>query len=67
MSRDLRKKLKNPDTNAVAGLETDLDTHFRVDEALGAGAKVLVYDYDAEIWFLVRHPGVVRRQGVYRQ
>jgi len=65
MYRDIRAKFKKPDNNAVAELEASLDNYFRVDEALGAGAKVLVYDYDAEIWFLIRHPGVVRRQGVY--
>lgn len=65
MSRDLRAKLKSPDASAISEIEAALDTYFRVDEALGAGAKVLVYDYGAEIWFLIRHPGMVRQQGVY--
>lgn len=67
MSLDIRDKYHTPGEIDIKGLEASLDKYFGVTEQLGTGAKVLMYDYDAEIWFLVRHPGVLRREGVYEK
>lgn len=67
MNNDVRGKYRKPDAAAITDLEAKLDDYFGNTEELGLGAKVLVYDYDAEIWFLVRHPGMLRREGVYEK
>lgn len=67
MNLDIRDKYHTPGDIDIKGLEASLDKYFGVTEQLGTGAKVLMYDYDAEIWFLVRHPGVLRREGVYEK
>lgn len=66
MTFDFREHFATPDKEAISALEVSLDHYFSEMEKLGKGAKVLVYDYDAEIWFLVRHPGIVKREGVYQ-
>ena len=67
MNLDIRDKYRTPGDVDITALEGSLDAYFGVTEQLGTGAKVLKYDYDAEIWFLVRHPGVLRREGVYEK
>lgn len=59
MSRNLLSSFRAPSTVALAELVQRLNAHF------GEGTKVLVYEFDAEIWFLVRHPGIVQWQGIY--
>jgi hypothetical protein len=63
MSRDLLDAFRPPDADAIKELEADLNAHFNVD----TGTKVLVFDFDAEIWFLIRHPGIAQWQGVYEK
>jgi hypothetical protein len=65
MISDVRNEFKNPTKDQIQAIEHALDQYFHKSEKLGEGAKVLAYDYDAEIWFLIRHPGIVQRQGVY--
>jgi len=63
MSRNLLSSFRVPDTPLLKELEEELNSHFNVD----AGTKVLMYDFDAEIWFLIRHPGIAKWQGVYEK
>ena len=63
MGSNILDRFKSPDASALKQLEADLNAHFGVDE----GTKVLKYDFDAEIWFLIRHPGIVKWQGVYEK
>jgi len=63
MSRNLFAQYREPDAESLRALEAELDTHFSVE----TGTKVLKYDFDAEIWFLIRHPGIVQWQGVYEK
>ncbi|MEA2069477.1 MAG: hypothetical protein U9P12_09780 [Verrucomicrobiota bacterium] len=63
MGRDLLDRFQSPDDSALKELEAELNAHFDVDE----GTKVLKYDFEAETWFLIRHPGIVQWQGVYEK
>ena len=63
MSRNMRGLFKVPSDEQVQELAKELDSHFNVDQ----GTKVLMYDFDAEIWFLIRHPGITKWQGVYEK
>jgi len=63
MHRDIRSYFQVPSEESVQELAKDLDSHFNVDQ----GTKVLMYDFDAEIWFLIRHPGIAQWQGVYEK
>ena len=58
--RDLRKKYREPTGAVLDGLRLELAEHFVREELAREGSvvvKVLVYDYDREVWFLVRYPG----------
>jgi hypothetical protein len=61
MSKDVLDRFQWPDAEALKKLGAGLNDYFGVDE----GTKVLQYDFDAEIWFLIRHQGFVKWQGVY--
>ena len=63
MARDLLDRFRFPEEKAHKELEAELNAHFNVD----GGTKVLIYDFDAEIWFLIRHPGNPKWQGVYEK
>jgi len=63
MQRDIRPSFKIPSEESVQELAKELDSHFNVEQ----GTKVLMYDFDAEIWFLIRHPGIAKWQGVYEK
>jgi hypothetical protein len=54
--RDLREKYKRPAGKVLKELRAGLAQHFTGD-AEHKGVKVLDYDYEEEIWFLVRYPG----------
>ena len=59
-SRDFRSLYKAPDEAQLESLRQRLDDHF-VQEGIGKGTSVVMYDFEKEIWFLVRHPGHTQR------
>lgn len=59
-TKDVRQKFKVPSAEAIASFRERLSEYF-VSEGLGKGTSVVHYDFDMEIWFLVRYPGPVQR------
>ena len=59
-TKDVRRRYKKPDAAQIAALSKCLSDYF-ISEGLGKGASVVVYDFEKEIWFLVRYPGQVQR------
>jgi hypothetical protein len=59
MSRNFLASFRAPSVEGLEEMAQRFAIHF------GEGTKVLVYEFDAEIWFLIRHPGIVQWQGVY--
>lgn len=55
-TRDVRHQYKKPSAAALRALRTDFARHFTSD-ADSEDVTILDYDYDEEIWFLVRYPG----------
>jgi hypothetical protein len=55
-TRDVRKKYRKPEGDALKELTRALARHFTNDEE-SKRIKVLDYDYDEEIWYLIRYPG----------
>ena len=55
-TRDLRTKYKKPAGAVLRELRQNLATHFTNDPT-SKMVKVLDYNFDKEIWFLVRYPG----------
>ena len=55
-TRDLRSKYKKPTAEILLELRNYLAQHFTNDPN-NEDVTVLVYDYEEEIWFLVRYPG----------
>jgi hypothetical protein len=54
--QDLRDKFKRPTGRVLKELHESLAEHF-TRKADHKGVKVLDYEYDEEMWFLVRYPG----------
>ena len=54
--QDLREKYKRPAGKVLKELRESLAEHFTRDPD-HKGVKVLDYEYDEEMWFLVRYPG----------
>ena len=59
-SQDFRSNYQAPGEVQIAALRQRLDDHF-IREGIGKGTSVVVYDFEKEIWFLVRHPGHTQR------
>ena len=55
-TRDLRAKYRHPSAAAMQELRSDLARHF-TENPDNQDVTVLEYDYDEEIWFLIRYPG----------
>lgn len=55
-TRDVRTKYKKPEGARFKELAQILAKHF-TNDATSKMVKVLDYDFDEEIWFLVRYPG----------
>lgn len=55
-TRDIRAKYKMPTDEVIQELRTYLARHFTGDPS-NEDVSVLVYDYEEEIWFLIRYPG----------
>ena len=58
--KDLRGKYKKPSKNLASTLTKKLSEHF-IKQRLGKGTNVVMYDYEKEIWFLIRYPGQMER------
>ncbi len=59
-TRNFLKKYRKPDAAGIREITARLAKHF-TDDPESKMVKVLDYDYDAEIWFLVRYPGQMVR------
>ena len=59
--RDVRTKYRAPAEAGVAEMRKDLDDYF-VSEGLGKGCNIVRFDFEKEIWFLIRYPGRLKRQ-----
>ncbi len=58
--KDMRTRYKAPTDEGLDGLRKGLAEYF-IRQELGKGSNVVAYDYENEIWFLVRYPGQVER------
>lgn len=59
-SRDVRSQYRRPTEAALTTLREDLSEYF-VRQGLGRGTSVVSYNFEKEIWFLIRYPGHPRR------
>lgn len=55
-TRDVRQQYKKPSAAALRELRSELARHFTNDPD-SEDVTILEYDYEEEIWFLVRYPG----------
>ena len=58
--RDVRANYRPPTPEGLSALRDSLEAHFH-SQGLGCGTNVVHYDFEKEIWFLVRYPGHPRR------
>ena len=47
--------------SVMQNLQEDLSSYF-IAEQLGKGTHVIKFDFEQEIWFLIRYPGQLKRQ-----
>ena len=59
--RDLRGKYRPPTDERLAAMRTELEEYF-VAEGLGKGSNLVRFEFEKEIWFLIRYPGRLKRQ-----
>ncbi len=59
-TRNVLGKYKKPTDKQLAAFRDRLSEYF-ASQGLGKGTNVVMYDYEKEIWFLVRYPGQVER------
>lgn len=59
--RDVRNRFKSPTSEGLAELREDLEAYF-VAEGLGKGSNIVRFEFEKEIWFLIRYPGRLKRQ-----
>lgn len=57
---DVRKMYRTPSNDGIGAFRQVMEDYF-IREELGKGTSVVVYDYDMEIWFLIRYPGAIER------
>ena len=57
---DVRANYQTPTSSAIDQLRESLSAYF-VAQGMGRGTNVMTYDFEKEIWFLVRYPGVSER------
>jgi hypothetical protein len=58
---DVRTRYRSPDAARLEEMRQELDTYF-VCEGLGKGTSLVRFDFEKEIWFLIRYPGRWKRQ-----
>lgn len=59
--RDVRSQFKSPTSAGLAKLREELTAYF-VAEGLGKGSNIVRFEFEKEIWFLIRYPGRLKRQ-----
>ncbi len=57
---DFRDRYRTPTAKALKALSKQLSDYF-VTQGLGRGTNLVVYDFEKEIWFLIRYPGQIER------
>jgi hypothetical protein len=58
---DVRALYQSPTAAKLAEMRQELDTYF-VCEGLGKGTSLVRFEFEKEIWFLIRYPGRWKRQ-----
>lgn len=61
MRQDYRPRFQVPTEERLAVARAELEDYFANREGLGKGTNVVQYDFETELWFLVRYPGQVKR------
>ncbi|HBA83913.1 MAG TPA: hypothetical protein DCZ95_07465 [Verrucomicrobia bacterium] len=61
---DHRGRFKMPTDSVMAAIKSELHDYF-VNLGLGKGTNVVKFDFDKEVWFLIRFPGLLTRQRAY--
>ena len=56
MVADVREKCRSPGDGDIKRFESELARYFE-SKGHGRGTRVHVYEFDDEIWFLIRYPG----------
>jgi len=59
--RDARQKYKTPTDAGMDEIKQDLAGYF-VGEGLGKGSNIVRFEFEKEVWFLIRYPGRLKRQ-----
>ena len=59
--RDVRHKYKMPSPSVMDELKQDMAAYF-VAEGLGKGSNLVSFEFEKEVWFLIRYPGRLKRQ-----
>jgi hypothetical protein len=59
--RDVRSRYHTPTASVMQTLQEELSAYF-IAEQLGKGTHVIKFDFEQEIWFLIRYPGQLKRQ-----
>ncbi|NLE66574.1 MAG: hypothetical protein GX608_04050 [Lentisphaerae bacterium] len=59
--RDVRDRYQAPSDRVLDEIRQELTTYF-VGEGLGKGTSIVRFEYECEIWFLIRYPGRLKRQ-----
>ena len=57
---DVRANYRTPTSAAIDQLRESLSAYF-IAQGMGRGTNVMKYDFEKEIWFLVRYPGQIER------
>jgi hypothetical protein len=60
LMRDVRGQYRKPSADDLAVFRQKMASYF-VEQELGKGTSVVVFDFDVEIWFLIRYPGQIER------
>ncbi len=59
--RDVRAKYQSPSEDKLTAIRKELEEYF-VAEGLGKGSNIVRFEFEREIWFLIRYPGRLKRQ-----
>jgi hypothetical protein len=59
--RDVRQKYRMPNDETMEELRKAVSDYF-VAEGLGKGSNVIKFEFEKELWFLIRYPGRLKRQ-----
>jgi hypothetical protein len=59
-ARDVRAHYRTPTAAVMQTLQEEISAYF-IAEQLGKGAHVVMFDFEQEVWFLIRYPGQLKR------